>query len=76
MIPGFTIKIGHNQYTFFQQPFVPPSGQTVMNYCQYIHKGTNGTRFMILWYTDSTTSTEDPIRSGGNFFFADYGVRV
>ena len=43
-IPGFSIHIGGNQHTFHQQPFAPPSGQTALNYCRYIHKETNGTR--------------------------------
>lgn len=75
-IPGFTIKLQNHQHTFFQQPFAPPSGQTAINYCRYIHKETNGTRYMILWYTERRTSTGEPIQNGGNFFFADYGVRV
>ena len=75
-IPGFTIQLGNNSHTFHRQPFAPPSGQSTYNYSRYIHKETNATRYMMLWYTNRITETNCPLLSGGNFYLADYGVRV
>ena len=78
-IPGFTLSFNNNySHTFHEQPFAPPSGQSAMNYCRYIHIEVNATRYMILWYTNHQTHHESlsPLQSGANFFLADYGVRV
>ena len=77
-IPGFTLYFDNYSHTFHNQPFAPPSGQSAMNYCRYIHREVNATRYMILWYTNREThyGSLSPLHSGANFFLADYGVRV
>ena len=76
-IPSFTLKLQHHHHTFHQQKFAPPSGQTSYNYCRYMHTETNGTRYMVLWYTHRNFSKKrDSVCNGGHFFFGDYGVRV
>ena len=75
-VPGFTIQAGYYCHTFHEQPFAPPSGQTAFNYCRYIHKEQNATRYMIVWYPKRVASCKEGIKTGGNFFLADYGIRV
>ena len=76
-VPGFSIKIKGHEHHFHQQPFALPSGQSGSNYARYIHRETNATRYMILWNTDrQSTVADDSVACGGNFFLADYGVRV
>ncbi|KAF8427522.1 hypothetical protein EV426DRAFT_529857 [Tirmania nivea] len=73
-VPGFTIDIDGKKHIFQQQPFAPPSGQSAKNYYRYIHNKSNGTKYMILWITNRKHTKEESC--GGNFFFADYGIRV
>lgn len=78
-VPGFSLSIDGHTHQFHQQPFAPPSGQTTSNYARYIHTESNGTRYMFLWFTGrecSEGSQSESVNCGGNFFLADYGVRV
>lgn len=76
-VPSFSLSIGGYTHQIHNQAFAPPSGQTTSNYSRYIHKETNGTRYMVLWFTDRQCSQSvNSVASGGNFFLADYGVRV
>ena len=68
----FSLRIGGHEMDFFGKELAPPSGVLGQNYSRHIHVEKSPCKYAILW-NNQRTLTDD---YGGNFYFADYGIRV
>ena len=68
----FSTQISKYEIDFFGQELAPPSGVLIQNYSWYIHVEKSPHKYAISW-NNQRTLTDD---YGGNFYFADDGIRV
>jgi hypothetical protein len=68
----FSIQIGQHEIDFFGRELAPPSGVLAQNYSRHIHVEKSPHKYAISWNNRRTLSDD----YGGNFYFADYGIRV
>ena len=68
----FSLQLGNHEMVFFGKELAPPSGVLGQNYSRHIHVEKAPHKYAISW-NNQRTLTDD---YGGNFYFADYGIRV
>ncbi|PUU73019.1 hypothetical protein B9Z19DRAFT_941258, partial [Tuber borchii] len=68
----YTIKYNSNIYEFKQGELAPPVGFMASNYSRAIHKESGPHKYSLFWTTERSLGEDE----GGNFFIADYGIRV
>jgi hypothetical protein len=68
----FSTQIGKYEIDFFNHELAPPSGVIGHNYSRHIHVERSPHKYAISWNNRRNLSDD----YGGNFYFADYGIRV
>jgi hypothetical protein len=68
----FSTQIGKHEIDFFGQELAPSSGVVGQNYSRHIHMEKSPHKYAISWNNRQILSED----YGGNFYFADYGIRV
>ena len=68
----FSTQIGKYEIDFFNHKLAPPSGVIGHNYSRHIHVERSPHKYAISWNNRRNLSDD----YGGNFYFADYGIRV
>ena len=59
-------------YEFHNTELAPPQGNFAKNYARFCHNESNATNYCFAW----TTSRQNEIHEGGEFFIADYAIKV
>ncbi|KAI9884556.1 MAG: hypothetical protein M1823_003651 [Watsoniomyces obsoletus] len=72
-IPRYTVQIDGLELEFHGGQLAPPSGAFVENYSREIHVETSPHRYIYSWY-NRRSSADD--QHGGNFFLAQYAIRI
>ena len=67
-----SIWIGGYEIDFLDLELAPPSGALGHNYSRHIHVEQSPHKYIISWNNQRTLTDN----YGGNFYFADYGIRV
>lgn len=71
-LPRYTIVIDNLELEFYGGQLAPPSGAFAQNYSREIHTESAPHRYVYSW--TNRRSLND--RHGGNFYLAQYGVRI
>ena len=59
-------------YEFHNTELAPPQGNFAKNYVRFCHNESNATKYCFAW----TTSQQNDVHEGGEFFIADYAIQV
>lgn len=59
-------------YEFHNTELAPPQGNFAKNYARFCHNESNATEYCFAW----TTSRQNEAHEGGEFFIADYAIKV
>ena len=59
-------------YEFHNTEFAPPQGNFAKNYARFCHHESNANKYCFAW----TTSRLNKVQEGGEFFIADYSVKI
>ncbi|TFK64927.1 hypothetical protein BDN72DRAFT_730751, partial [Pluteus cervinus] len=68
---SYTVGVAGKSYTF-RADLAPPTGAFAGNYARAIHKEYQPHEYSVSWVTTRDLLPE----TGGNFFMAEYGVRI
>jgi hypothetical protein len=63
---------GTQFFQFHQAELAPPQGIVSLNYARFCHREINAHKWCVAWNTHRSHGAEH----GGNFFVADYGIKV
>jgi hypothetical protein len=68
----YGLKLEEGYYEFHSAKLAPPQGNYARNYSRFCHHEKNAHDYCLAW---TTSRLQDP-SSGGNFYVADYGIKV
>ena len=59
-------------YEFHNTELAPPQGNFAKNYARFCHNENNASKYCFAW----TTSRQNEVHEGGDFFIVDYRIKV